>query len=265
MLRTAVKTEVVVFGKVGDDAVAQLERRVGVRGRTIPLSNSNLQLQLLSHPSRERLWLCVRAPLLWIGGEASVGVEKNLRLENVTDVDHPHIAHSVFPAFRHQFVPHERGRRRAEMDVAMRRAMVGRMPVDSPAVSLALRAADTTHIAEVVVRPHDRRVLRNLKPRIEYRKNLLVRNEEFWRTFRKHCTLRGKNFLENLDLLLRRLAVLHLSIVDSAHADRPQNIFYTIYTFYTVRKTSPTSHALFPVVNEEIAVSDPAPLLLVFL
>ena len=70
-------------------------------------------------------------PNFWICGESSEGVEKDLRLEHIARVDHPDISHSVLPALRDEFVPHERGRRRAEVDVSVWMPMVGDVPIDS--------------------------------------------------------------------------------------------------------------------------------------
>ena len=140
------------------------------------------------------------------------------------------------------------------MDIAMRPPVVGDVPVYSAAVFLALRTSKATHITEVVIDPHDRRTIRNLQSRVENRQHLLVRHEKLRRALRKHGALRGENIFKYSLLVRSRFAVLHLSVVDSAHPDREH---------YIVSFATP--HTLAPIVLDKIAVARPAPFLPVFL
>ena len=149
----------------------------------------------------------------------------------------------------------------------MRRTVVGNVPVDSATVAFALRAAKPPHIAKVVVRPHYRRALWNLQPGVENRQHLLVWNKKLWRTIRQHGALRGKNLFKNLDLLFGRLAVLHLPIVNPPHPNSPENFQLSqhILCALCVLCGKKSINALFPIFNEKLAVTDPAPFLLVLL
>ena len=128
-----------------------------------------------------------------------------------------------------QLLVHQHGRRGAKPKVVVRAAQIREVVIHArPAAALLFfRVAKPFQVAVIVIRPHQRDLVRHGQPALVQIKGFLVRHENLrdvrqrlLDVFRQDAALVGDGLLQHLHLLILRQVTLHARVVQAAHGQR---------------------------------------------
>ena len=204
-------------------------------------------------PLAEKHRLSVRAPALDIPGETKKKLGADLGGLEITDVDDPDPIRALRVGLGH-FLPDQGGRGGAEPEIRKRTAEIGNMVIDpeAPGAFSLGRRGEVADVAEIVVGPDDRDVVRHAQSLPVEIEDFLVGTEHLghaldlgFHALGEHCALVGKDFSQNVDAFKIAFRALDGAVMDAAHAQRIDVFITTV-----------GAHAFLPIGAHAFAVGD---------